>query len=86
MYGEDNVGTVGRLDAQGAVVAVRARRAREGDYGLAQAGGYAVRAHGMGDRPSGDVDLITDWRRRIPVTMKRHGAGLPQPRLVVPSS
>ena len=34
------------------------------DYGLALAGGYAVRAHGMGDRPSGDVDLFTDWQRR----------------------
>jgi hypothetical protein len=33
-------------------------------YGLALAGGYAVRAHGMGDRPSGDVDLFTDWQRR----------------------
>jgi hypothetical protein len=26
-------------------------------YGLALAGGYAVAAHGMGNRPSGDVDL-----------------------------
>ncbi len=34
------------------------------DYGLALAGGYAVRAHGMGDRPSGDVDLFTDSQRR----------------------
>jgi hypothetical protein len=34
------------------------------DYGLALAGGYAVRAHGIGDRPSGDVDLFTDWQRR----------------------
>ncbi|AGZ39386.1 nucleotidyl transferase AbiEii/AbiGii toxin family protein [Actinoplanes friuliensis] len=34
------------------------------DYGLALAGGYAVREHGMGDRPSGDVDLFTDWQRR----------------------
>jgi hypothetical protein len=31
-------------------------------YGLALAGGYAVRAHGMGDRPSDDVDLFTDWQ------------------------
>lgn len=30
-------------------------------YGLALAGGYAVRAHGMGSRRSGDVDLFTDW-------------------------
>lgn len=35
-----------------------------GDMGLALAGGYAVRAHGMGHRPSGDVDLFTDWRQR----------------------
>lgn len=28
------------------------------------AGGYAIRAHGMGNRPSGDVDLFTDWHRR----------------------
>ena len=41
-----------------------ALRAAGSDYGLALAGGYAVRAHGMGDRPSGDVDLFTDWQRR----------------------
>lgn len=35
-----------------------------GDYSLALAGGYAVSAHGIGDRPSGDVDLFTDWHRR----------------------
>jgi len=33
-------------------------------YGLALAGGYAVRAHGMGSRPSGDIDLFTDWQRK----------------------
>jgi Nucleotidyl transferase AbiEii toxin, Type IV TA system len=33
-------------------------------YGLALAGGYAVSAHGMGNRPSGDVDLFTSWQRR----------------------
>jgi len=33
-------------------------------YGLALAGGYAVSAHGMGNRPSGDVDLFTSWRHR----------------------
>lgn len=27
-----------------------------GQYGLALAGGYAVSAHGIGNRPSGDVD------------------------------
>lgn len=41
-----------------------ALQAAGSDYGLALAGGYAVRAHGMGDRPSGDVDLFTDWQRR----------------------
>jgi hypothetical protein len=35
-----------------------------GRFGFALAGGYAVSAHGMGDRPSGDVDLFTDWQRR----------------------
>jgi hypothetical protein len=38
--------------------------AAAGSYGLALAGGYAVRAHGIGSRPSGDVDLFTDWQRR----------------------
>jgi hypothetical protein len=33
-------------------------------YGLALAGGYAVQAHGMGARPSGDVDLFTNWQHR----------------------
>jgi hypothetical protein len=33
-------------------------------YGLALAGGYAVAAHGMGNRPSGDVDLFTSWQHR----------------------
>jgi len=33
-------------------------------YGFALAGGYAVRAHGMGQRPSADVDLFTDWQFR----------------------
>jgi hypothetical protein len=27
-------------------------------------GGYAVRAHGIGSRPSGDVDLFTTWQHR----------------------
>jgi hypothetical protein len=35
-----------------------------GPFGLALAGGYAVREHGMGRRPSGDVDLFTDWQLR----------------------
>lgn len=33
-------------------------------FGLALAGGYAVAAHGMGNRPSGDVDLFTSWQHR----------------------
>lgn len=33
-------------------------------YGFALAGGYAVSAHGMGNRLSGDVDLFTDWQLR----------------------
>jgi hypothetical protein len=33
-------------------------------YGLALAGGYAVRAHGIGRRLSGDVDLFTTWQHR----------------------
>jgi hypothetical protein len=35
-----------------------------GRYGFALAGGYAVRAHGILDRPSEDVDLFTAWDRR----------------------
>lgn len=34
------------------------------EIALRAAGGYAVRAYGIGDRPSGDVDLFTDWQRR----------------------
>lgn len=33
-------------------------------YGFALAGGYAVQAHGILDRPSEDVDLFTAWDRR----------------------
>jgi hypothetical protein len=33
-------------------------------FGLALAGGYAVAAHGIGDRPSGDVGLFTSWQHR----------------------
>jgi hypothetical protein len=35
-----------------------------GRYGFALAGGYAVQAHGILDRPSEDVDLFTAWDRR----------------------
>jgi hypothetical protein len=53
-----------------------------GDQGFALAGGYAIRAHGMGNRPSGDVDLFTDWHRRadfpdavnaVVTALERHG-------------
>jgi hypothetical protein len=33
-------------------------------YGFALAGGYAVQAHGILERPSEDVDLFTGWDRR----------------------
>lgn len=35
-----------------------------GRYGFALAGGYAVQAHGILERPSEDVDLFTAWDRR----------------------
>jgi hypothetical protein len=38
---------------------------RVGDaYGFALAGGHAVAAHGILQRPSEDVDLFADWQRR----------------------
>jgi hypothetical protein len=37
--------------------------AAAGHYSLALAGGYAVQAHGIGQRPSGDVDLFLAWDR-----------------------
>jgi hypothetical protein len=49
------------MDPRHRQIAKIALQAAGSDYGLALAGGYAVRAHGMGDRPSGDVDLFTDW-------------------------
>jgi hypothetical protein len=51
-------------------------------YGFALAGGYAVSAHGMGSRLSGDVDLFTAWQRRgdfpqavnvVITAMEKHG-------------
>lgn len=33
-------------------------------FGFALAGGYAVQAHGILDRPSEDIDLFTAWDRR----------------------
>jgi hypothetical protein len=35
-----------------------------GKYGFALAGGRAIAAHGILDRPSEDVDLFADWQRR----------------------
>jgi hypothetical protein len=35
-----------------------------GRYGFALAGGYAVQAHGILNRPSEDIDLFTAWERR----------------------
>jgi len=52
------------MDQRHRLLAEIALQAAGNDYGLALAGGYAVRAHGIGDRPSGDVDLFTDWQRR----------------------
>ncbi|KAB1923321.1 nucleotidyl transferase AbiEii/AbiGii toxin family protein [Micromonospora noduli] len=42
----------------------RVALAAAGRYGFALAGGYAVSAHGMGSRLSGDVDLFTAWNLR----------------------
>ncbi|MEU8422576.1 nucleotidyl transferase AbiEii/AbiGii toxin family protein [Micromonospora sp. NPDC048835] len=42
----------------------RVALAAAGRFGFALAGGYAVRAHGMGNRLSGDVDLFTAWHLR----------------------
>jgi hypothetical protein len=38
--------------------------AAAGRYGFALAGGYAVQAAGLLERPSEDVDLFTAWDRR----------------------
>lgn len=35
-----------------------------GPFGFALAGGHAIAAHGILDRPSEDVDLFSDWQRR----------------------
>jgi hypothetical protein len=35
-----------------------------GPFGFALAGGHAIAAHGILERPSEDVDLFTDWQRR----------------------
>jgi nucleotidyltransferase AbiEii toxin of type IV toxin-antitoxin system len=35
-----------------------------GPFGFAPAGGHAIAAHGILERPSEDVDLFADWQRR----------------------
>src|SRR5690349_8950240 len=35
-----------------------------GPFGFALAGGHAIAAHGILERPSEDVDLFADWQRR----------------------
>jgi hypothetical protein len=35
-----------------------------GPFGFALAGGHAIAAHGILERPSEDVDLFADWHRR----------------------
>lgn len=35
-----------------------------GKFSLALAGAYAIQAHGIGSRPSGDVDLFVNWACR----------------------
>jgi hypothetical protein len=38
--------------------------AAAGKFSLALVGGYAIQAHGIGSRPSGDVDLFVNWACR----------------------
>jgi Nucleotidyl transferase AbiEii toxin, Type IV TA system len=38
--------------------------AAAGRFSLALAGGYAIQVHGIGSRPSGDVDLFVNWACR----------------------
>jgi hypothetical protein len=72
------------VDAQHQTIAQIALSAA-GEYGFALAGGYAISAHGMGHRPSGYVDLFTDWQRRadfpaavdtVVEALERHGYGV----------
>ena len=44
-----------------------------GPFGFALAGGHAIAAHGILERPSEDVDLFADWQRRadFPVAVDR---------------
>lgn len=47
-----------------------------GAYGFALAGGHAIAAHGILQRPSEDVDLFADWQRRadFPAAVDKVGA------------
>ena len=47
----------------------RTRLAAADRYGFALAGGYAVQAAGLVERPSEDVDLFTAWDRREEFTV-----------------
>ena len=38
--------------------------AAAGKFSLALAGGYAIQAHGIRSRPSGDVDMFVNWACR----------------------
>jgi hypothetical protein len=42
-----------------------------GDLGLMLAGGYAIRAHGLTERPSGDLDLATSANLDLPAIVDR---------------
>jgi hypothetical protein len=45
-------------------------------YGFALAGGYAVQAAGLLERPSEDVDLFTAWNRRDEFALVRVPSGV----------
>jgi hypothetical protein len=48
-----------------------------GPFGFALAGGHAIAARGILDRPSEDVDLFADWQRRadFPTGTRRGTSG-----------
>lgn len=74
MNGEDSVGTLVRLDAQGAVVAVRARRTSDGYYGLARVGGHWGLAT---PSPDGGTDLVALDVEALGITSLPRIADLP---------
>src|SRR5215469_11359793 len=51
-----------------------------GQYGLAVAGGYAIKAHGLVDRPSEDIDFATATAAPIKGNSGRAGHCLPHRR------